>query len=90
MARAKFVKRDAGYNALKSSAQVVSFTAGRADAIARAAAASSGEEYESSTVTNLANRRMGVLGVVATGSYDAIRENEKNNTLLKAVNAGRF
>lgn len=90
MARAHFKNDPAGYRALKRTPEVVAFTEARAEAIARAAEAASGEEYEAHAMTHLRNPDIGVLGVVATASYKAAKENAQNNTLLKSINAGRF
>lgn len=79
-----------GYNEFKASDDVAMHTWDRADAIARAAEAASGESYESDLITNTNNPRIGSLGVVRPDSYEAFADNAANNTLLKSIDAGRL
>lgn len=77
-----------GYTALKSTPAVRSLVGAKAKAIADRAHQMSGKMYGSSVET-AKGRSRGIVAFVAPRSTSAKRDNEKNNTLLKAVGEAR-
>lgn len=79
-----------GYNAFKASRGVMSMLASSASRIQAAAEAMSGKDYTSNVVRATKNRNIGSVAQVSTANDSAVRENWKNNTLLKSIDAGRL
>lgn len=85
----RFVWDRDGYNELKASQDVRKHMVKRLSAISRAASGASGHTYSYNAVkARIAD--LGTVGFVRPMSAAAAKDNEKNNTLLKSVDAGRL
>lgn len=80
MAKPRIKWRLAGFRELRLEPGVIADLGERADAIASAA----GPGYEAST---FAGKNRGRASVI-TADYDAIRDNARNQTLLRSLDAG--
>lgn len=85
----KFEWNRDGYNELKASQDVRKHMVKRLSAISRAASSASGHTYSYNAVTARIPD-LGTVGFVRPMSAAAARDNERNNTLLKSVDAGRL
>lgn len=85
----KFEWNRGGYNELKASQGVREHMVKRLSAISRAASSASGHTYSYNAVTARVPD-LGTVGFVRPMSKAAMRDNNKNNTLLKSVDAGRL
>lgn len=84
MAKPRIKWRLAGFSELRNAPGVLEDLQDRADKIASAA----GEGYESRPAEVRKGRTGRGRAVVLTGDFAARRDNAKNNTLLKSLDAG--
>ena len=82
MARPKIKWNNPAFREIRTLPAVDADMQSRADRVAAAA----GSGYEAKRTANPRNR---ARAAVVTTSYRAIRENARNNTLLRALDAGR-
>lgn len=85
-----FKWKRSGYNAFKASSGVMALLEDSAKRIAAAAESMSGKDYSTSVEKATRNPNVGSVAQVSTASDSAVRDNWKNNTLLKAVGSGRL
>lgn len=80
MAKTKFTWRPAGFEEIRRSPQAVALL----EANVGAAAAVAGPGYVGSVVQGVGRGTLGrAIGTVFTDDFDAIRDNAKNNTLMR-------
>lgn len=80
MARPRFEWKPAGFEALRRSPEAVALL----EAKVQAAAAAAGDGYVGSVAQGRGRGTLGrAIGTVYTGDFKAIRDNAKNNTLVR-------
>ena len=80
MAKPKFKWNPAGFEAIRRSPEAVALLESKVDAAASAA----GDGYVGSVVQGVGRGTLGrAIGTVFTDDFKAIRDNAKNNTLMR-------
>ena len=80
MAKTKFKWNNAGFEAIRRSPEAIQLLESKVDAAASAA----GPGYVGSVVQGVGRGTLGrAIGTVFTGDFKAIRDNAKNNTLMR-------
>lgn len=83
MAKTKFVWNPAGFEAIRRSPQAVALL----EAKVRAAASAAGPGYVGSVVQGAGRGTLGrAIGTVYTDDFEAIRDNSRNQTLMRVFN----
>lgn len=80
MGKPKFVWNNAAFEAIRRSPEAVALLESKVDAAASAA----GDGYVGSVVQGVGRGTLGrAIGTVFTDDFDAIRDNAKNQTLMR-------